>query len=176
MDQIPETRGRSRIVVGVAPGQPAAVVTTAARFAERFDAEVVCAFVDAARYPVDEDPDGTVIAMGIDPDLADEEVETFDPVLRAEISGVLDARGLAWSVRALAGGPARELSRLAEELDAAMIVVGTRDRGFRGSFHEFFNGSVAVQLAHGQHRPVVVVPLDPVGPHETLPWDAEEER
>jgi hypothetical protein len=35
---------------------------------------------------------------------------------------------------------------------------------------EFFTGSVAVQLAHHQHRPVLMIPLDPTGPDAPLPW------
>lgn len=42
-----------------------------------------------------------------------------------------------------------------------MLVIGTRE-GARGALREAVHGSVAAQLAHRQHRPVVVVPLDPV--------------
>jgi nucleotide-binding universal stress UspA family protein len=168
------------VLVGVVPGQPTAVVAAAARFAERFGAELVCASVDVGRYTVDHQPDGTVVSNSIDADLVDDIVEQFDPALRATLAEVLDNRSVPdnhhpvrWSVRALAGGAAQELAGLADELDAAMIVVGTRKAGMRGSLHEFFNGSVAVQLAHRQHRPVVVVPLDPVGPESVLPWQDE---
>jgi nucleotide-binding universal stress UspA family protein len=161
------------IVVGVVPRQPVAVVTEAALFAERFDAELVCATVDTSRYTVSREPDGTVVATSFDPDLADETVEEFDPALRATIADVLDKRALRWSVRALAGNPAEELAGLADEMGAAMIVVGTREAGMRGSLHEFFNGSAAVQLAHRQHRPVVVVPLNPVGADDELPWTGQ---
>jgi len=112
--------------------------------------------------------------MPIDSDLADDVVEEFDPDLHRTIAEVLDHHPVRWSVRALAGGPAQELAGLAEEVDAAMIVVGTRDPGIRGSLHEFFNGSVAVQLAHRQHRPIVVVPLNPVGAEGDLPWQDED--
>lgn len=163
---------RRPIVVGVIPGQPAAVVAEAAIFAEHFDAELVCAFVDGSRYPVRELPDGTVVSMPIDPDSAESDVEEVDPGLRAAIGATLRGREVRWSLRALAGGAAHELARLAEDLDAAMIVVGTREAGLRGSLHSFFNGSVAVQLAHHQHRPIVVVPLDPVTGN--LPWSEDE--
>jgi nucleotide-binding universal stress UspA family protein len=159
------------VVVGVVPNQPAAVLASAAPFARSLDAEIVCATVDASRYGVGEDADGRVIAWPVDADLADEQVEEFDPSLRDSIAAILDPLGVRWSTRALAGGAAQELSRLAEQLDAAMIVVGTRERGVRGSLHEFFSGSVAVQLAHRQHRPVLVIPLDPAGTGLELPWD-----
>lgn len=151
------------IVVGVVPGEPMTVVAAAADFAERFDAELVCASVDGARYSLVTDPGGQVIAMPIDSDLGDDIVEEFDAGLQREIASVLDSRPVRWSVQALAGGPAQELTGLANDVEAEMIIVGTRDAGVRGSLHEFFNGSVAAQLAHRQHRPVVVIPLNPVG-------------
>lgn len=163
-------QSRPTIVVGVERGQPATVLTAAALFARRFEAELVCASVDPSHYAVGQEADGTVIAMPLDSDLVDDGTETFDPELRRTIAEVLDALPVRWSVRALAGGPGQELARLAEELDAAMIVVGTRERGIRGTLREFFNGSVAVQLAHRQHRPVVVVPLNPADSDEELPW------
>ncbi|MFT4231970.1 MAG: universal stress protein, partial [Leucobacter sp.] len=138
------------IIVGVTPGQPTAVVSEAARFADRFGAELVCASVDAGSYEADRLADGSVVAMPIDSDLAEARVEQFDPRLRAEIAAVLDPLPIRWSTRALAGGAAQQLSRLADELGAEMIVVGTCERGVRGPLHEFFNGSVAVQLAHHQ--------------------------
>ncbi len=163
-------RHKTHIIVGVLVGQPAAVVATAATFAEHFNAELVCVFVNGARYAIGQRADGAVVSLSINPDLGDEAVEVFDPAMRSAIAAVLEDRDVSWSVRALAGGPAQELARVADEFDAAMIVVGTHEAGVRGSLHEFFNGSVAAQLAHRQHRPVVVVPLNPVGDGE-LPWD-----
>ena len=160
----------NHIVVGVVPGRPAAVVAAAATFADRFGADLICATVDSTRYTVVHGWDGGVVAMPIDPDLADETVETFDADLHAAIAAVLDPRGVSWSTRALAGNPSHELARLAEEVGAAMIVVGTRESGIRESLREFFSGSVAVQLAHHQRRPVVVVPLNPVDAAGALPW------
>lgn len=169
-------RHQSHIVVGVVPDQPDDVIAAAATFAEHFSADLVCAFVDTGRYTVDTRPDGTVVSLSNDPDLADEAVEVFDPGLRSTLAAVLEDRGVSWSVRALAGGAAQELARLADELDAAMIVVGTREPGIRGSLHEFFNGSVAAQLAHRQRHPVVVVPLNPVGIDGELPWNEGAEN
>lgn len=161
------------IVVGVIRDRTAAVIAAAANFAEHFDAELVCASVNGARYTIDTHLDGAVVSLPIDPDTADEAVELFDPRLHAAIADALKGRSVRWSVRALAGGEAQELARLADTLDAVMIVVGTRERGFTGSLHEFINGSVAAQLAHRQHRPVVVVPLSPVGLDGKLSWNDE---
>ncbi len=162
---------RSRfVVVGVIPGGPPAVVAAAARFAAAFDAELVCAVVDPSRYALPGDAGGAAQATSIDPDLADDAALEFDPDVETAIAEALAGTGVRWSTRVLAGGPSAELTRLADELDAAMIVVGTRQAGFRGTMHEFFSGSVAVQLAHHQHRPVVVVPLHPVGMDAPPPW------
>jgi nucleotide-binding universal stress UspA family protein len=158
------------VVVGVAAGQPTSVVAEAARFAAAFDAELVCAVVDPSRYTVPSAAGGVVQVTSIDPDLADDAALVFDPDVESVIADALAGTGVRWSTRALAGGPSVELTRLANELDAAMIVVGTRQAGFRGTMHEFFSGSVAVQLAHHQHRPIVVVPLHPVGVDEPPPW------
>lgn len=169
------TGQKNHVLVGVVPGQPVAVVINAARFAEHFHAHLVCACVDAGRVCVGERPDGTVISLSVDPDLADERAEVFAPKLKAEITAALEGSNVPWSVRALAGAPAQELSRLANELDAAMIVVGTRETGIVSSVREFFNGSIAAHLSHRQHRPVVVVPLNPVGHDGTFPWNEATE-
>ena len=165
---------RRTIVVGIVPGQSPSVLRTAARFAERFDAELVCAWVDAARYTIAEEADDAAWSMPIDPDDDDAPVLEASPDLGAAIARALEGLGVRWSMRTLAGGPAVELARLADELDAELIVVGTREAGLRGSLHEFFTGSVAVQLAHRQHRPLLVVPLKPVARDDDLPWRGED--
>lgn len=166
---------REYVIVGVVPMQKTDVIAAAASFAERFGAELVCVWVDASRYPIERHADGTVTAASIDSDVADTQVLGFDEALRTRIAAVLDRRSVRWSTRALAGNPAKELGRTAEELAAAMIVVGTRESGLRGSVREFLNGSVAVQLAHRQHRPVVVVPQNPIGSDGQLPWAGDPE-
>lgn len=165
---------KAYVIVGVEPGQPSAVVDTAAKFAERFGAELVCAVVDTAQYTVGENADGTVVSMPIDPDLAHVGVATFDPELHTAISDIMENWSVRWSTRVLAGGPGQELAELAAELDAEMIVVGTREAGLKGFLHEFFTGSVAVQLTHRQHHPVVVVPLNPAAHDGKLPWEKDD--
>ena len=156
------------VVVGVVPRQPAAVARAAATFAERFGVGLVCASVDTSRYTLAHALDGSDVAMPIDPDVLGPGPTSFDPELEASLASALEGCPVHWSVRALSGNPAQELTRLADSLGAPMIVVGTREAGLRGSLHEFFNGSVAVQLAHRQHRPVVVVPLAPVGADDEI--------
>jgi len=165
------------LVVGLAPGkgkQHDHVVRQAADFAARLRARLIVATVDPTRYEVRRGQDGSVVASEIDPDLANEEVtEQFDPTLADHVARILAASSVPCSFHALAGDPARELAQLAEELDALAIVVGTRKPGLRASAHDFFNGSVAVHLAHRQKRPVIVVPVDPALNGEPLPWEEQ---
>lgn len=155
----PPPRARTHMIVGVVPNQPAEVVATAATYAERFDTDLVCVHVDDSRYTVEVRPDGTVLSMPIDPDLGAEAAPEFDPTLHSAITEVLRGSTVTWTLKTLAGSASQELARFAEEIDAQMIVVGVRKAGIKGSLHEFLNGSVAIQLAHHQHRPLVVVPL-----------------
>jgi len=148
-------------VVGVYPGQADGVVLQAAIFAARFDAELVCAWVDQSRHPRPDHTDAAVPAG------------TLNPYLAAHLDRILGAHAITWSTRQLTGDPARALGQLAESLRAEMIVVGTRDGTVRGSLQEFFAGSIAMHLAHRQHRPVVVVPVSPVSFDDDLPWESD---
>lgn len=159
------------IVVGVVPGQPDDVILEAIRIAEKFSAQIVCATVDVGRHTARTLPDGSVTSLDFNPDVTDLVHEEFDPDLADRLIHLLSRTELPRLFRALAGDPARELARLAAELNASCIVVGTRDPGLRGVTHEFFTGSVAVNLAHHQNRPIVVVPLTPVAEGAKLPWE-----
>jgi nucleotide-binding universal stress UspA family protein len=175
---------RSVVVVGVYPGQADGVVLQAAVFAARFDAELVCAWVDPGRHPRDDRPDADapVIVPGIDP-LSDAPVVTgpvatqpaaeFNPYLAAHLARILGGHDVPWTTRQLSGDPARALGSLAESLRAVMIVVGTRDGTVRGTLQEFFAGSIAMNLAHRQNRPVVVIPLAPVSFDQAPQWESD---
>jgi nucleotide-binding universal stress UspA family protein len=159
------------IVVAVEPGQSDAVLLQASALAADLGCRLVCAHVDRSRYPVEEHDDGSVVSLPFDPDLPEMGDDGFDPGLAAHLSDVLGRAGVPYSVRVLAGDPARALGRLAEAVNARLIVVGTHQPGLRRGVRDFFNGSVAVHLAHRQHRPVVVVPLAPVADDGRLPWE-----
>ncbi|MEQ6895940.1 universal stress protein [Microbacterium sp. KR10-403] len=159
------------ILVGVQKGLPDAVLREAARLAHDLGADLVCAHVDLERYTVGERLDGTAVTRSIDPDLADEREGEFDASLAAHIDDVLAGSGVEWTGRELAGDPGHALGRLAESVNARYIVVGTREASVRETLREFFQGSVASHLAHRQHRPVLVVPLNPVAGSEPLPWE-----
>jgi nucleotide-binding universal stress UspA family protein len=149
------------IVVGVTPKQPLAVLRQAARFARQLEAVLVCANVEAGSYVVAEHPDGSVESRPIDPDQPDWNIAVFDGGLAHRIRSIAGQEGVPVEFRELAGDIAHALGRLAEILQAEMIIVGSRRGGLRSSMHEFFGGSVAAHLAHRQPRPVVIVPVDP---------------
>jgi nucleotide-binding universal stress UspA family protein len=163
------TPGQHRILVGVNHGQADVVLDQAVRLARALSAELVCAHVDVGRYVVEERPDGTVVSRPLDPDLPELSESDFDPALAERIRDRVD--GLPVTFRELAGDRAYALARLADICGAEMIVVGSRRRGVRSGLKEFFGGSVAAQLAHRQHRPVVVVPVQPLGADTPLPWE-----
>lgn len=144
------------VIVGLQPGQPAHVLEEAVKYARLLAAPLVVVHVDVTRFVVSEDPDGYVHSAPIDLNL-DMGVAEFEQV-QQEASDYLADKGLEWAARQLVGDPALAIKRLAEKLDAPLIVVGTRKRGLGESIREFFTGSVAARLAHRQHRSVLVVP------------------
>lgn len=160
-----------QIVVGLIPGAPPAVIETAARFAAGLNAELIFAWADTSRFVVSDNPDGSVISAPMDPDLSENHVPPFPPSLERLISGIVTPFDLGWGTRLLAGEPARALARLADAVDASMIIVGARKPTISATVREFFAGSVAVHLTHRQRRPVLVVPIDLVPVEDPLPWE-----
>lgn len=149
-------------VVGVAPGQPELVALTAASWARATGGTLYFAYCDPARHVVAEHPDGSVSHAELDPDTADDSWRERQREIEGFLHDVVDPTGVAWEFRYLAGRPDRGLTHLARAVDAAVIVVGTRAHGLAEGLHEFVTGSVAMQLAHHQHRPVLTVPLSVV--------------
>ena len=164
------------LVVGVVPAQPELVVRPAARWAAAGGGALLLAYVDTARYVVEELADGQVRHAPLDPDGVDEDWQTVADELRAWAEQLLGAASstptsVPWTLHYLAGRPDRALTHLARAVDAAAIVVGTRVPGPGGRLRELVDGSVAVHLAHHQHRPVLTVPLDVVDWSATRsPW------
>lgn len=157
------------VVAGVQAGQVRDVVTVAAQLAKRFDVSLVYVTVDPALLQAGTRSDGSAIVEPIDPDTADTEPQPLPAEDIATLEQTAARHGVAVEVLTRVGDPARALARVADERDAVMIVVGTQTG--RRRIAEFFNGSVAARLADQQHRPVVVVPVGPVGFDGPLPWD-----
>lgn len=158
------------VIAGVVPGQSPRVMTEAARFARLFAAPLAVVHVDVTRFVTFEDPDAIVPAVPM-------EVETGAgnagwELVHSAAAATLSGTDVDWSVHQLVGDPAMAIGRLAERVDAKLIVVGTRGRGFGESIREFFMGSVAARLSHRQRRSILVVPLgEPVPDDQEIVWE-----
>lgn len=148
----------STMVVGVEKGMSPAVLAAAASLARGLDARLVCVHADYGRLITDKLSEGDLLASA-------------DPVseeLAWEIASAVT--GVEFESYTVPGEPAKVLAAVAEQLDAQMIVIGTRRPGIRSKMAQLLDGSIAVALAHKQHRPVLVVPQQPAEENE-LPWD-----
>ncbi|MDX2424326.1 MAG: universal stress protein, partial [Amphritea sp.] len=83
-------------------------------------------------------------------------VERIDRFCKAELEeGELLADGSLTS-RVEEGTPWRTILRVADEIDADVIVMGTRTHSAMG---QFLMGSTANKVMHHSKRPVLIVPL-----------------
>lgn len=162
---------RGAVIVGLIPDQSPRVVKEAARYAKLLQAPLVVIHVDVTRFVAYEDPDGYVHSAPIDISIEAGAAE-FEAV-RSFAHEHLQGKGVEWEARQLVGDPALAIKHFADQIDARLLVVGTRKRGFGESVREFFTGSVAARLAHRQHRNVLIVPLEePLSDDEA--WPGEE--
>ncbi|WP_040790574.1 universal stress protein [Nocardia paucivorans] len=151
---IDPTAARCHLVVGFDrhPGGRAAL-NYAVGLAGRLDAFLhVAHILDADDLP-------------IDPDSADWEQVVADAVKRErrDACAVLARIPGPWSYYNRTGRPAQILLDLAEAHDAEMIVVGTSRGGPASFLHRLLGDSVAADLIHHAHRPVLLVPAPPTG-------------
>jgi nucleotide-binding universal stress UspA family protein len=166
-DDAEDAAAHGAVIVGVVPGQPPRVLKEAARYAKILGAPLLVVHVDVTRFVTYEDPDGYVHSAPIDINVVAGESDLAS--VKDAASGVLESSSVSWSVRQLVGDPALAIKHLAEQVDAKLLVVGTRKRGIGESIREFFTGSVAARLTHRQTRPVLVVPLgEPVPDDQDL--------
>lgn len=149
------------VVVGVHPQQASAVVIEAARLANAFSRPLVCAWVTDDSYLAEWDHAALRDAESLHPDDLTPDDERIGLDLAASVTAALgaDQPEAGWSLRILGGDPAKALVRIADELDARVLVVGTHQRGIAHALDEWLAGSVATKLAHHQDRTVVVVPV-----------------
>lgn len=159
------------VVVGVVPGQPDLVPLTAASLSRAIGSPTLYfAYVDPSRYVEEEYADGTVRHLSIDPDGLDDRWHETAAHLRRDLTRILIGIDVDWELRYLAGRTDRALTHLARAVDAAVIIVGSRAPHQGARMREFLEGSVAVHLAHHQHRPVLTVPLDVIDWKARTPW------
>jgi len=161
--------GPPPLLVGVVPGQHPEVLQTAVTLAQQLTAPLLFAYVDEASYLVEWDPARSTHRLSLHPDKNDDDIRSVTEELKSVIvSAVRPGTPTEWTLRTLAGDPARALGRLAAEVNAPMIIVGTPERGFGHRITELLNGSVAAWLSHHQARPVLVVPFK-MPAHEEQP-------
>ncbi|MEJ1154373.1 universal stress protein [Microbacterium marmarense] len=158
------------VIVGIIPDQSPRVLKEAARYAGLLGAPLLIVHVDVTRFVTYEDPDGYVHSAPIDINIAAGDSDLV--LVQQAAAEVLAESPVQWSVRQLVGDPAMAMKHLAEQVDAKLIVVGTRKRGLGESIREFFTGSVGARLAHRQHRTLLVVPLGEATPDDEEIWPA----
>jgi nucleotide-binding universal stress UspA family protein len=146
------------------PKQHPEVLHTAFTLAAKLATPLVCAYVDEASYLVEWDPARSAHRLSLHPDKDDDDIRAVTVELKAVIQAAMDdaptgGAPVEWTLRTLAGDPARALARLAAESNVPMIIVGTSERGVVHRISEALNGSVGTWLSHHQSRPVLVVPF-----------------
>ncbi len=88
-------------------------------------------------------------------DAAEDAVEA---ALVRDLTSSGDLAGVHWELLSTTGEAGAELVRIAEERDAACVVVGKRHSGFADVLHRIASGSVSRAVVARQKFPVLVVP------------------
>ncbi|MFF0545166.1 universal stress protein [Nocardia thailandica] len=142
------TPATTHLVVGYDEHRGRAALTHAIALAARLDAHLhVVHVVDTYDTPVDPDTDDWEQRTG-----ARAEAE------RAHACAELAALPGNWSFYTAHGDPARILAAIADDHDAAMIVIGAPRPGLAALVERLVGASVSTRLVHHGHRPVLVVP------------------
>ena len=145
------------IVLGVGWKFSEHLVRSGAGLAAAVGRHLVCAFVDPASYLTEWEPEGQRTAHSLEP-IVNEETDFPSRQLQRNLEAVLGQPGESWSFRVLNGDVAKSLSRLAENTDAFLLVVGADRPGPLAWADRFLEGSVSASLLTSQQRPVLVVP------------------
>ncbi|MFF1878952.1 universal stress protein [Leifsonia sp. NPDC058230] len=156
------SRASGPVVVGVYPGQATAVVVEAAQLAAEFGRALLCGYVTLDSY-LTEWEKGDRRQASLHP----VEVGRADEAVALELAGAITLAlegkptlEQGWSLRILNGDPSQALSRLSDEVDARLVVVGTHGAGFSHALESWLAGSVATHLSRSVRCPVVVVPVE----------------
>ena len=118
------------VIAGVIPDQSPRVLKEAARYAKLFQAPLVVVHVDVTRFVTYEDPDGYVHSAPIDINIAAGEGE-LAKVQDAAASVLGDTGPQLDACASSSAIPAMAIKHFADQVDARLIVVGTRKRGLR---------------------------------------------
>lgn len=92
--------------------------------------------------------------MGIN----DEAEDAVEAALIKALTESGDLEGVSWELLSATGEAGAELVRIAEDRDAACVVVGKRHSGFGDLLHRIASGSVSRAVVARQKFPVLVVP------------------
>jgi nucleotide-binding universal stress UspA family protein len=145
---------RTSIVCGV-DGSPDSQATfqVAARLAKQLSLRLIAAHVAEPAYvPYAADaPFGGLAG----PYALKEEVQSQQEVAERLLAQVVVTASLDAERRTAVGVPAERLAEIADEVDAELIVVGSRGRG---AFKAAFLGSVSYALVGVARCPVLIVP------------------
>ena len=150
------------VVAGVFPGQRAAVVTEAAALARLIDRPLLCVYVAPDTFLTEWDRADVRVAASLHPTDIGAADGQAAMKLSAAITATLqstEALPQDWTLRILAGDPSRAIARVADEVDASLVVVGTHASGFGRAVEEWVSGSVAVHLSRALRCSIVVVPV-----------------
>lgn len=151
--------GSGPVLVGIHSGQHRTVLLQAAALAADLGRDVLCGAVAADSYLAEWDAADVRDQASLHPQTLASDDQAIVLALAGSVRSTLGDGDPPWTVRVLAGDPVHALARLAEEVDARLIVVGAHPRGFGHAIEGWLSGSVAARLAHEQERPVVVVPV-----------------
>lgn len=95
-------------------------------------------------------PEETVVGERIQDEVENE--------LVAALQASPDLVGANWQLVTTVGDAAAELTRIAQDRDAALVVVGKRHTGFAELIHRIASGSVSRAMVAANKWPVLVVP------------------
>ncbi|WP_164479172.1 universal stress protein [Nakamurella antarctica] len=93
-----------------------------------------------------------------DMDVTDAAEKEMEAALSADLVAGGDLAGVEWELLSTFGEAATEIIRIADERDAACVVVGKRHAGFAELLHRIASGSVSRAVVASQKFPVMVVP------------------
>jgi hypothetical protein len=113
--------------------------------------------VDPASYLTEWEPAVSRTSATLDP-AVNTETDFPSGDVRDAVQAVLGPPGEEWSFRVLNGAVAPALGRLAASTDASLLIVGGQRPGRLHAVERMLEGSVEVELACLQHRPLLVIP------------------
>lgn len=126
--------------------------------AEESGRRIVFAYVELNSALIELEKPGLRLRMSLDPPI-DDEVASIAAEFRERLQEAEVLADVSWTLRVLGGDPARALDRLAQEVQAALIVVGGPRPGIVHRAEGLLSGSVGGWLARNQARPVLIVPV-----------------